>query len=792
MFPLHCVSQFLPPCPGAPPQQLRTPPLRRPTLRRILLRRPSRGKTGGDQPCGASCCGVHRAAVRGEHAGHKIRPRAPAWRRAHLRVDQWMCRWLSEHAAGRRTDAPTITTHHGAVRGCEGAGPRGRAWRALGRMLPNDLKRRARAARAARARSARDSSVRHMSPALRCMPRASAEATFSVAFLRMRDLHDMAGCGSCLFPSLPQSPSRHQLNQFLASRLPASAPRNARWHALRRGMVTTTAHMGEHPDVRQRRGRWRSAATARIYARPIRPDAHGASPSVCCVPRGASVDCVAHSDGGATPSIVAPGRDCHHVTEAAHLPSAPPTLSQAYPQSHNGRLPPPPPLCGDPIEISARGVPHFAPKGAIVAAAHIASRRTGISYARLIRTLHMLAAVYNWVRNCAPALAKHLPEPARFLRDLCTADPFRGDDDGYTPPPWRRPFLLRAETTWKPLGATGHLQLSRQQLYDAFDRSRPRVQSDVPPPPKITPMSAAAFKINALAFGWDAAPRVAQSISRGIVDGVILGVADFDAKVYLDDCITIAYDTATSKSGHDQCVDAFDRQVLTGSITWLGIQHRCHLPFLCPAHRFRPPPRGRGVLPARTALSVLASAAVGALPWVGQGPYATPAHRPTMSVFFDGVCIPSRGAFAAAFVPPGLAVLTPVAHADQQHAELVALLLALHVAASAGSKQCTLIGDSTSALFSSIKLSCPSNIPHRSVALRQLSHIILSAGIGYSVQYIPSKFNPADPVSRATPPNSAPVPWVLPRDHPAVARAAELAATARPRPLRQLRARRPR
>eukprot|EP00662_Eupelagonemidae_sp_cell21_P056771 gene56771-biopygen38192 len=49
----------------------------------------------------------------------------------------------------------------------------------------------------ARARSARDSSVRHMPPALRCMHRASAEATFT-AFLRMREKCACASPGPVL------------------------------------------------------------------------------------------------------------------------------------------------------------------------------------------------------------------------------------------------------------------------------------------------------------------------------------------------------------------------------------------------------------------------------------------------------------------------------------------------------------------------------------------------------------------------------------------------------------------
>eukprot|EP00662_Eupelagonemidae_sp_cell21_P057527 gene57527-biopygen54736 len=210
-------------------------------------------------------------------------------------------------------------------------------------------------------------------------------------------------------------------------------------------------------------------------------------------------------------------------------------------------------------------------------------------------------------------------------------------------------------------------------------------------------------------------------------------------------------------------------------------QHRCNLPFLSDVHRFNPPRRGRQVLPARAALAAVAAAVVGTVPWVGQGP--CPDLTAGQLVFFDGVYIPSRGAFAAAFIAPHTAVLTRC-DGDQQHAELTALLLALHLAASMGLKRCVLVGDSTSALHGSMKLSCPSSLPHRAAALRHLVHIILASDIVFGLKYIPGKYNPADPISRAIPPPSAPVPWVLPCDHPAVVRAAEFAATARPRPVR--------
>jgi hypothetical protein len=69
---------------------------------------------------------------------------------------------------------------------------------------------------------------------------------------------------------------RHQLTAFLRHRLPPSAPPTARWHALRRGVVTTSAFLGDDSPSRKRRGRWRSSATARQYARPVRPHAHPA------------------------------------------------------------------------------------------------------------------------------------------------------------------------------------------------------------------------------------------------------------------------------------------------------------------------------------------------------------------------------------------------------------------------------------------------------------------------------------------------------------------------------------
>jgi hypothetical protein len=128
-----------------------------------------------------------------------------------------------------------------------------------------------------------------------------------------------------------------------------------------------------------------------------------------------------------------------------------------------------------------------------------------------------------------------------------------------------------------------------------------------------------------------------------------------------------------------------------------------------------------------------------------------------------------------------------VPDADQQHAELAALLLALSLATTHGIASCTLVGDSSSALHACAKLSCPSALPHRAAFLRQLALRILSSGIRFSLFYIPSAYNPADPISRTPFPfATTPSPWVLPSDHPAVIRANTLATDARPRPLRHL------
>jgi hypothetical protein len=110
------------------------------------------------------------------------------------------------------------------------------------------------------------------------------------------------------FPCLPQPLSRHTLNPFLQLRLPPSAPPTARWHALRRGVVTTAALLGDDSPARQRRGRWRSSAIARQYVQPIRPDAH-ADPTDSSSDSSPAPDCVPDSANAAQP--LAPAATLH-------------------------------------------------------------------------------------------------------------------------------------------------------------------------------------------------------------------------------------------------------------------------------------------------------------------------------------------------------------------------------------------------------------------------------------------------------------------------------------------------
>eukprot|EP00664_Eupelagonemidae_sp_cell27_P003900 gene3900-932_t len=148
-------------------------------------------------------------------------------------------------------------------------------------------------------------------------------------------------------------------------------------------------------------------------------------------------------------------------------------------------------------------------------------------------------------------------------------------------------------------------------------------------------------------------------------------------------------------------------------------------------------------LPPHAALSTILSATIGTLPWVGQGTStAPPSTDPPATIFFDGVFIPNRGAFAAAFAPPSTAVLTTAPHPDQQHAELSALHLALQLAATLGLHELLLVGDNTCALHASTKLSCPSHLHHRTALLRQLAQLVLSSNVRFHVHYIPGKFTP--------------------------------------------------
>eukprot|EP00662_Eupelagonemidae_sp_cell21_P057557 gene57557-biopygen5788 len=65
-----------------------------------------------------------------------------------------------------------------------------------------------------------------------------------------------------------------------------------------------------------------------------------------------------------------------------------------------------------------------------------------------------------------------------------------------------------------------------------------------------------AYRINALPFGWDAAPYIAQSISTSIISNATHRCPDFASLIYMDDILTISHSHEYSTSGHHNCVAA--------------------------------------------------------------------------------------------------------------------------------------------------------------------------------------------------------------------------------------------
>eukprot|EP00660_Eupelagonema_oceanica_P019291 gene19291-biopygen22727 len=218
-------------------------------------------------------------------------------------------------------------------------------------------------------------------------------------------------------------------------------------------------------------------------------------------------------------------------------------------------------------------------------------------------------------------------------------------------------------------------------------------------------------------------------------------------------------------------------------LVWAGSQHRLHLPFLQYLHRFSPPRPARP--PPSVVHAALSAAVLAALPWIGQGPIDLPLYeRPR--VFFDGVASPTRAA-AAVFVPPSFAFWCPLPPGtDQQQSEIDAAALAVACAAALRGQRPVIVGDSTSALFSLCRMSCPSRLLQRGNALRRIALTVLASELTYSLAWVPGSGparNPADPVSRI----EAPGPTLLQCGDPALCEALALSQVCDPTALFHLR-----
>eukprot|EP00661_Eupelagonemidae_sp_cell13_P015141 gene15141-biopygen2139 len=174
-----------------------------------------------------------------------------------------------------------------------------------------------------------------------------------------------------------------------------------------------------------------------------------------------------------------------------------------------------------------------------------------------------------------------------------------------------------------------------------------------------------------------------------------------------------------------------DRQRLTGALTWAGLQHRLHLPFLSTVHSWTP--RHRRLPPPSVREAALRASLLAALPWTGQG-FLPTALAGTPHVFFDG----TKGIAAAVFIPPATGIVLPLpSDTSQQQSEMVAAELCFESLLASELRAVIVAGDSTATLGSLRKLSTPARFAHRAQCLQRIAISVLQQGVRFSLAKVP-------------------------------------------------------
>eukprot|EP00661_Eupelagonemidae_sp_cell13_P021991 gene21991-biopygen8706 len=339
------------------------------------------------------------------------------------------------------------------------------------------------------------------------------------------------------------------------------------------------------------------------------------------------------------------------------------------------------------------------------------------------------------------------------------------------------------------------------------------------------PDNVRAFEILHCPFGFDASPFIGQSKTCAAVLPAVQRT-DAQALVYLDDTLVFAGTTSAAEEGGTAAADALkadhlpphpvktnlrpqtsadwlgkhissvppeicpigeaaldciassvlalslpmclrDRQRLTGALTWAGLQHMLHLPFLTDVHAWLPV--RKRLPPPSVRSAALRSAVIASLPWTGQGFLPTPLEG-AIHAFFDG----TKGLATAVFLPPATGIVLPLPRdTSQQHAEMVAAELCVETAATFRIQNVIVAGDSAATLGSLRKLSTSACYPHRAGCLQRIAVQLLQYGTCFSLAKVPGAGparNPADPLARIQVPEAC----VLGISHPAVQEAQSL------------------
>lgn len=226
-----------------------------------------------------------------------------------------------------------------------------------------------------------------------------------------------------------------------------------------------------------------------------------------------------------------------------------------------------------------------------------------------------------------------------------------------------------------------------------------------------------------------------KSISSVLEDPHIQNTAKQLASVICDTILTLCF---FSKKKH--------LQHTSGNLVWGGIHNRLNLPYLFPLfNHITHHPHWK--LKTKTAIATLNAALVAGTKWTPNDLTWSEPHLQYPVFFVDATAL--QGAIVIA---PQMVFITfpiPRRYQEQQNAELYTIIKCLQIFYQQY-PHLNITSDSSSSIFSLIKLSCGASNHKRNHLLKKASKILQNNSTSIHLSYINTKHNPADFYSRSS------------------------------------------